>query len=164
MTARLQLIEASRDQQPIIANLLQLYLYEFSADLGTDVESDGRFAWDGLGDYWTGADLHAFLLTADRKLAGFALVQRIEASDGALVWDVEDFFVMAKYRRGGLGRAAIHDLFDRFAGAWQIRVLAGNDRALAFWRAVIAERVPGLAAPATRQAAGRRFAVFRFAV
>lgn len=164
MSFGFDLRRAARDRQPAIANLLQLYLYEFSAELGTDVEPDGRFAWDGLNDYWTETDLHPFLMTVEGKLAGFALVQRILASDGTLVWDVEDFFVMARFRRSGLGTFAACCLFDRFAGPWQVRVLSSNDRALAFWRAAIAERVPNLAAPATCRATGRRFAIFRFEI
>ncbi len=94
-----QIIEATRETLPAIANLLQLYMYEFSAELGADVGPDGRFAWDGLEDYWSQEGLHPFMLTVDDKLAGFALVQRVLTDDGTTVWDIEDMFVMAKYRR-----------------------------------------------------------------
>mgnify|MGYP003383705155 CR=1 FL=1 len=161
MTARLQILDARRDQQQIIANLLQLYLYEFSADLKTDVGLDGRFAWDGLEDYWSQDGLHPLLLMVDDKLAGFALVQRIPAADGTLVWDFEDFFVMARYRRRGLGSDAACQLFDRFRGAWQIRVLASNDRGLAFWRSTLSKHQSALELPAEAIVDGRVCQVFR---
>ena len=48
----LEMHRARADEQAIIANLLQLYVYEFSASLAIDVGDDGRFPWDGLEEYW----------------------------------------------------------------------------------------------------------------
>lgn len=157
-----QVREARRGEQPIIENLLQLYLYEFSAALGTDVEADGRFLWDGLDDYWAEDGLHPFLLTVDDKLAGFALVQRISGADQTLVWDMEDFFVMAKYRRSGLGAFAADHLFRRFPGRWQIRVSTSNSGARAFWYSTLATSQMDSEPPAAVTVDGRAFEVFRF--
>ncbi len=159
---QLKIHEARKGEQPIIANLLQLYLYEFSAVLGTDLEADGRFAWDGLDDYWVEDGLHPFVLRVNDTLAGIALVQRIPAHDGVLAWDFEDFFVMAKYRRSGLGAYAADHLFRCFTGPWQIRVLASNSGARAFWRSTMVACQVDAELPAAVTVDGRAFEVFRF--
>jgi Predicted acetyltransferase len=48
-----------------------------------------------------------------------------------------EFFVMRKYRRGGVGGKAARAVFARFPGEWQVRQLAANGAAVAFWRAAI---------------------------
>ena len=93
----LEIYGARADKQAIIDNLLQLYVYEFSASLAIDVGDDGRFPWDGLEEYWNDDTLHPFLFKAGTKLAGFALVQRMSVVTGdPNVWDMEDFFAVAR--------------------------------------------------------------------
>jgi predicted acetyltransferase len=48
-----------------------------------------------------------------------------------------EFFVMRKYRRGGVGVIAARAVFARFPGEWQVRELAANAGAVAFWRKAI---------------------------
>ena len=46
-------------------------------------------------------------------------------------------FVLRKYRRAGIGTIAARALFARFPGRWQVRQLAMNAAATAFWRRAI---------------------------
>ena len=106
----------------------------FSGSLGLDVQSDGRFGYEDLDDYWRNEALHPFLFQVDSKLAGFALVQHVSAISGdSGIWDMEEFFVMRKYRRFGIATRAVRHLWNQFPGKWEIRVLGGNDQALRFW-------------------------------
>jgi predicted acetyltransferase len=163
MGLKLDIYRASVDEQHIIANLLQLYIYEFSALLGIDVERDGRFPWDGLEEYWDDKSLHPYLFKANTKLAGFALIQRTSVVTGdPNVWDMEDFFVVEKYRRSGVGSAVISHLFREFVGPWEVRVLEGNDRALEFWRHVISVQCATAVQPVPTLINGRTFGVFSF--
>ena len=51
--------------------------------------------------------------------------------------DLAEFFVMRKYRRHGVGTFLARELFSRFPGAWQVRQMASNSAATAFWRRAI---------------------------
>ena len=165
MNFELDIYRASVGEQRIIDNLLQLYVYDFSASLGIDVEDDGRFPWDGLEEYWSKNSLYPFLFKANTKLAGFALIQHESVVTGdPNVWDMEDFFVVEKYRRSGIGRAVMTHLFREFVGRWEIRVLNGNDRALGFWRHVISAQCANTVEPATTLINSRSFDVFSFEV
>jgi predicted acetyltransferase len=75
------------------------------------------------------------LLLVDGKLAGFALVDKevvIERSQRSLT----KFFLLRKYRRQGIGRRAAARIFKLLPGHWEVRVIAANTPAQAFWRAL----------------------------
>jgi predicted acetyltransferase len=134
----LSLDPASREQEGVLANLMQLYAYDWS-ELGTlDVGEDGRFADYPLAAYWQEEWRHPFLLRVDGKLAGFALIagrSRLTGEPG--VFDMAELFVMRRFRRRGLGLAAAGAAFDRFPGPWEVRQRDENVAATAFWRKVI---------------------------
>ena len=80
----------------------------------------------------------------DGKLAGFAIVhQRSRISGDTSTWDMAEFFVMRKYQRRGVGKAVATRLFEAYRGAWEVRQLAANHRAISFWRCVIAHYTRG---------------------
>ena len=112
---QIALLPAAASDRAALANLIQLYLYDFSEITGADVDERGCFAYPLLDSYWTEAERYPFLIRVDGNLAGFALVNRysrlLNPFDGHAV---AEFFVMRKYRRVGIGRAAAIQLFDRF--------------------------------------------------
>ena len=127
-----------------LANLLQLYSYDWSALLPLDVGDDGRFDDYPLDAYWQDDWRHPFLIRADGKLAGFALVSlRSRLTGAAGVADMAEFFVMRRYRRRGVGLGAASAAFDRFKGRWEVRQRPDNVEATAFWRRVIARYTKG---------------------
>jgi predicted acetyltransferase len=129
---------ATKKDEVTLDNLVQLYAHDFSEFVPLDVGEDGRFEGLPLGPYWVDAWRHAFLFRVGETLAGFALVHarsKLTAEDG--VFDMAEFFVLRKFRRSGVGRAAAFALFDRFRGRWEVRQRVANQGATAFWRRVI---------------------------
>ena len=122
----------------VLANLLQLYLYDFSELLDFDVDARGRFAEPDLSVYVEDSPHRAFLVRVEGELAGFALVRRGSQIDADPdVFDVAEFFVMRRYRRMGVGRTMAFAVFDRLPGSFEVRVLDSNAAALGFWRDVV---------------------------
>ena len=132
------LLPAGILEKPTLSNLMQLYLYDFSALDGADVDACGCFSYAHLDAYWTTTDHHPFLIHVAGCLAGFALINRYsrlhEPFDGHAV---AEFFILRKYRRMGAGRVAAIQLFDRFPGRWEVASLATNIPAQSFWRSTI---------------------------
>jgi predicted acetyltransferase len=122
---------ATIDEKPVVRQLLELYAHDFSELNGADVDERGVFGYRYLDDYWMEPDRHPFLFRVDGRLAGFALVRSGPPHDMA------EFFVMRKYRRGGIGVEAARAVFARFPGEWQVREVAANVGAVAFWRRAI---------------------------
>lgn len=134
----LELIPAPPDQQPILANLLELYLHDFSEFHHLRVDPNGRFGYPNLPLYWSDPDRHAFLIKINNKLAGFALIKKVpHASTGQSPWDMAEFFILRRYRRSGMGTRAAHEVWNRFPGPWQVRVMHSNTSALHFWKHAI---------------------------
>lgn len=146
MTARahksslhLEVLPALPGELPILANLLELYAHDFSEFHELEMGADGRFGYRDLALYWSEPDRHAFLLRVDGKLAGFALVRRVlGASIKEAVWDMAEFFVVRGQRRRGIGVGAAHEVWRRFPGRWQVRVMEANHAGSLFWQRAIA--------------------------
>lgn len=135
---------ATRDEQPILEALAQLYIYDLSDVLAIDVGPDGTYPPLPVQRYFGDPRRHAFLLRVDGKLAGFALVGQGSRLDGDdTVHDVAEFFVVRRYRRHGVGARAAAALFDRFPGRWEVRQKRENRAATAFWRSAIARYTGG---------------------
>ncbi len=140
----IELIAAPREALPVLENLFQFYVHDFSPVVGADVAEDGKFAQRPLEVYWQEPWRHPFLARVAGRYAGFALVhQRSHLSADPGVADVAEFFVLRKYRRRGVGRALAHAVFALFPGRWEVRQLSANETATQFWRSVIAEHTQG---------------------
>ena len=93
---RIETVPAAVEEQPVVANLLQLYAHDFSEFQNLELGFDGRFAYSQLPLYWTEPSRHPFLVRVADRLAGFVLVKRgsdISGDEG--VWDMAEFFVFA---------------------------------------------------------------------
>lgn len=132
----LELMPADVADKPVLQSLMQLYLYDMSPATGDEVDDHGRYDYGYLDYYWTEPGRHAFLLRHDGRLAGFALVRTLENGPDPLR-QLAEFFIMRRYQRRGLGRAAATAVFDRLPGRWEVDQVATNAAAIAFWRRVI---------------------------
>ena len=136
--AHIEVIPAAPDQEPILANLLELYGHDFSEFHDLELGSDGRFGYKYLPLYWREPNRHPFLVRMDGKLAGLVLVKRgSEISVNEAVWDMVEFFVVRGYRRRGIGSDTAHQVWRRFPGMWEVRVMESNHSANQFWERAI---------------------------
>ena len=135
-----EVIAASQEQQPIVANLLELYVHDFSAYIDLHLGADGRFGYPALPLYWTEPNHYPFLISANDHWAGFALVrQGSQTSDDRTVWDMAEFFIVRGCRRFGVGTKVAHEIWRKFPGRWEIRVVYRNQRARDFWGEVVSK-------------------------
>jgi predicted acetyltransferase len=161
---RVELSQASVSDEPVLANLLNLYLHDFSEAFGDSPGPDGRFVYERLPLYFTEAGRTPFLIQADGRLAGFALVTRGSRIDASpLVWDLTEFFVTRGLRRRGIGQIAASELFARFPGTWEVRALDRNKGAFEFWDHAVSRHTTGNFAVAPWESSnGMTWKVFRF--
>lgn len=133
-----EVVPATPEQEPVLANLLQLYAYDFSEFLNLTIEPDGRFHYPWLPLYWQEETRFPFLVKVDGYLAGFVLVSKGSLISGdPEIWDMAEFFIMRRYRRRGIGGVIAHEVWRRFPGKWEVRVLESNVAALPFWVATV---------------------------
>lgn len=123
-----------RDRAPVLHNLFELYVHDFSGHVPLQIQSSGRFELSPGEVWWTRDDHFAYLIQRQGELAGFALVRRgSRVSHRSDVMDVAEFFVLRGARGQGVGTRAAHALFRTFPGAWEVRVRRTNPGALQFW-------------------------------
>lgn len=133
---------AGADERPVLANLVQLYIHDFSELFAgsprCDLEADGRYHPDiPLADWWGLPDHIPLLIRVHGKLAGFVLLNAATHSGAAADRNIAEFFVVRKYRRTGVGRAVAHAMFSRYPGRWEAAVMRANSSARAFWQRTI---------------------------
>jgi predicted acetyltransferase len=121
-------------EMSVLRNLFQFYEYDFSAIEAARVGDDGRFHHLERASFE-----HSYFIKAKGSLAGFALVNRHASCviDGEVVWWMEEFFIMRRYRRASLGRQAAHAVIERHPGTWELTETPNNHAATAFWRTVL---------------------------
>jgi predicted acetyltransferase len=160
---KVELIRASLEQKPVVANLLELYSHDFCEYVDLEIGLDGRYGYKDLDTYWTEPQRHPFLIYVESRLAGFALIDGIQRdSPATVVWDVAEFFVRRGYRRKSIGTEAAHQLWKSFPGRWEVRVIMTNEPAHRFWQRAI-ESFAGHAVAATRvEQGGKNRYLFAF--
>lgn len=126
--------------RPLLARMLELYQYELSDLWLQDLDARGEYGYP-LGRYWSRDDCHPFIVTVNGQLAGFALVDAALRVGSSGHW-MDQFFVLKKYRRAGVGRAGPVGVRGaaRPMGGWPN---ARQPRRASFWRKVIGEYTGG---------------------
>ena len=136
MIDNLEIIETKIEDKAILRNMLELYLYELSKFEKIDSDPHGQFKYPHFDSYWQEKGRHPFWAKLKGKLAGFVLVSDHHYTPKT-DYVITEFFVMKRYRRQGIGQAMAFNVFDRFRGVWEIRVLLQNTEAILFWRKII---------------------------
>jgi predicted acetyltransferase len=161
--AVVEVIPALPEQEPALANMIELYAHDFSEFVDLKLGPDGRFGYEHLHLYWEEPGRHPFLVKAGGRLAGFVLVRRgSEVSGDADVWDVAEFFVARGFRRLGVGTQAAHEIWRMFPGRWEVRVMGWNRKAKEFWARAIGEFLGEAVEPVTFDKGGEGWRLFSF--
>jgi predicted acetyltransferase len=135
-----EIVSALPAQEPILANLLELYAHDFSEFVELKLGADGRFGYKHLPLYWTESDRYPFLVIANGHFAGFVFVRRgSEISCDTDVWDIAEFFIVRGFRRLGIGMRVAQEIWIKFPGKWEVRVMDRNPKARVFWERAINE-------------------------
>lgn len=129
----------AEEDKAALANLVQLYRYDFSEVRAYELTEHGTFVYRFLDHYWCEPGRHAFFIRVGGRLAGFAL-----ARDVGDEHEVAEFFVVRRHRRAGVGRTAALDLFSRLPGRWSLFHDSANEAASSFWERVVIHASAGV--------------------
>ena len=142
---QIEVLRAEPEHKQVLANLAQLYQYDFSEiEKGGVVNDEGLYPYVNLEPYWREPDKHVFLARVDGRWSGFALVSKHSyLSNANDTMEISEFFVMRRYRGQGVGDAMARHIFDLFPGKWELQVTHNNIRALNFWIRVVGNYTGG---------------------
>lgn len=119
------------DREPL-RRMLELYQYELSDIWDQDIDGAGQYGY-AMDRYWDTPGNYAYVALFEGCYAGFALVDDQVKLPGGQYW-MDQFFVLKKYRRRGLGRELAARVIARHPGQWQIGQMVDNHPAQSFWR------------------------------
>ncbi len=161
-----RLVRVDAAHIPVLSNLVQLYLHDFSIYLCDEasgqLDEAGRFDPGFDEERYTAAHetgrprFWGYLARVANRWAGFALVSdRVDkAHHAGPGCNMDEFFVLRCWRRQGVGRAMARQVFERHPGYWQITEIGPNTLAQAFWQAVVREHTGGRAREFTTEEEG----------
>lgn len=144
MNHKIQIVDVLEEQKSVLKQMIELYEYDFSEFNDQDLNEHGYYGYKYFDHYWTEEDRHPFFILVGGKYAGFVLVNShcyIKQSGQAK--SIAEFFVMRKYRRGGIGKQAAKMIFDKFKGDWEVLQHGNNEASQYFWVNVIDEYTQG---------------------
>ena len=138
------LVQASKEDKVIIDNLMQFYIYDFSEYIARDVENNGLFApYPHLQNYWEEkGKKFPYIIRMNDKYVGFVLV-KFTQSEHRSYFSIAEFFILKKYRLGGIGKSVAFQIFDLHKGQWEVFQRNANKPAQIFWNKVIREYTKG---------------------
>jgi predicted acetyltransferase len=158
--AMISVARIGTESAEIVANLSELYMHDMAEWFLFDSYPDGRYRYD-LAAHWQRGD-RFYLVRVDDALAGFAIVgsgaQWLDADSR----DVNEFFVVRRYRKAGVGEAMARAIWAAEPGRWIVRVFEGNVPAVPFWRGAIARYTGGDYHEERRQHNARPWVFFTF--
>ena len=125
--------EVPPEEKETLFHLLEKYSYEFSQYDQTSFDDKGLFGYPYLDLYFTQRDRFAYFITADDRLAGFALIHKHKECDRPADWVAAEFFVAYPYRNQGVGTRAMEQIFKRHSGMWHIKYHVKNTASVPFW-------------------------------
>ena len=170
---KIEMIQATEDDFPVVQNLVHFYVYDMSEIMGWECPESGLFGGcDDLPEYWwTGSTPDKLEEISNRQniiipfnlhfkrwpgnCQGHPFMIRVDGKVAGFAmikqfdeahnvdYDVGEFFVVRKYRGKGVGKTVAYNLFDRFSGKWEVRQMLGHKPAQAFWRKIISEYTNG---------------------
>lgn len=143
MKIRLEKVQPS--QKHILGNLLEFYVYEFSAYLNIDFNAEGRYGFEPLETYFIEKNYAPYFIKNEHQLVGFAIVKEGASNLGQDIpsYNIEEFFVAKKFMGQGVGKQAAKIVFDLYRGQWTVTQIEKNYPGQAFWRGVIQEYTRG---------------------
>jgi predicted acetyltransferase len=132
---------AGPDDRLPVFRMLELYQHDLSDIWDQDLDAHGEYGYS-LDRYWSKPDCHPFVATVNGRYAGFALVDGAVKVGPTGHW-MDQFFILKKYRRSGVGRVLARTVFDALPGPWEVGQMMLNQPAQTFWRNVISEYTAG---------------------
>ena len=132
MQIRLETVYKSESQ--VLFRLLQYSLFEESAFDGNEMNEKAEFDYPEFDSYFTDSSRQAFFIRSAEQntLLGFSM---IKAQQGFC--SIEEFMILPKYRRKGIGRCAAKRCFERHQGVWSVTPSFNSEQAALFWKDVI---------------------------
>lgn len=128
-----KLTRITRDGSHMLDELFSIYVKEMMAyvEIGSATTPTPN-SEDRHAIYFTSDTHWPYFISSNGAIAGFCFIRRYPQDPET--YDIDQFFILDKYKRLGLGRETLKYLVELHPGNWLVRVLKRNTSALSFWK------------------------------
>ena len=125
------------NEKEVVVSLFNYYLYEFSDLTGSLLNENGTYLRNTslIDPYWAEPNHLPYFIKVNGEIAGFIFVRYFPDEEELL--DIDQFFILRKFKRLGVGSKAFKLCLAAHNGNWLVRVLKENQSGLSFWQNVI---------------------------
>ena len=103
------------EQKSVFMQLMNLCNYDSTEYEDVDINEYGYYNYTNIDTLWNDNNRHSYFIRVDDKLAGFVLVHnRCRYIENTNAHNIDEFFVMKKYRKKGVGKYAATAVFNLF--------------------------------------------------
>lgn len=127
-----RLEQAKNNEQDILKNLLEFYLYDFNFYYEDDLNSKGRFDFIDTKPYFNNENYKAYFIKVNENFAGFILL--IKNNN---IQTIEEFWIMPKYRKGYFTFEVLKEIINMCNEEIEFIILNENERWLKVIRYLI---------------------------
>ena len=130
----IQLSKVKFKDKAVLRKLLSEYLIEMN------IADDYSY----FDTYWIDNNRIPLMIEIDNRNIGFVLINSfILDNDFQAEKSIAEFYIKSEFRRKGIGRKVIFQLFKTYKGKWEIRQQLENQKAQLFWLQIINEFTNG---------------------
>lgn len=118
-----RLEQVKNQEQDILKNLLEFYLYDFNFYYEDDLNKNGRFDFIDIKPYFENSNNTPYFIKVNDNYAGFVLLAKTND-----VNTIEEFWIMPKYRKGYFAFSVLKEIINLCNGKIEFIILNQNER------------------------------------
>lgn len=131
----MRLVFVNENNFPVFRQFVHYYLNEiYDYTDGIQMDQYGNYEYDGIESYLDDKSLKAFLMVDDNRYVGFVMLNTGRYIPRGYDFSIHEIFVAKPYRKQGMARAALEEIFTYYKGKYLVMQLEKNIDALRFWR------------------------------
>lgn len=135
---QIKIIPVDKFNENVFFNLLDKYNCELSQYELTDTNPDGLYDNERFKKYLANERFFAKLFFAEKIPVGLVAYSiYYSTSKKFFISSLNEFFVLPKYRRRGIGKFFAYKIFDTCNEFWKVEIHPLNITAQMFWKNVI---------------------------
>lgn len=125
-----------KEQEQVLFNVMQKYLYEMSQYYDKSMDEQGNYPYKYLPCYFTEEDRQAYFIYEDTLLIGFVLVNKHSFTKEEIDCCIAEFCIFPTFRKKGYGLDAVEAIRTLHPGSLQLKYSKANTLGMAFWKKV----------------------------
>lgn len=131
---KISIVSVKIEEKEKLWGIFQKYLHELSQHKHIEKDNKGQYIYKYFDNYWQDKGRFPFFILNNGQIIGLIFINNYSViSDETNLHAIAEFYVVPDYRKQGIGREALTQVFSKFKGKWEVDVIGKNKDADIFW-------------------------------